>query len=89
MYQHWHTGGGQIMTDRQQGVAYALIALIIGIIIALGMLNYMQRQDAILFGAEPQGTWTMPNLQAEGWQQKRDEQGNIYYTQRNYELRAK
>lgn len=81
--------GGQIMTDRQQGVAYALIALIIGIIIALGMLNYMQRQDAILFGAEPQGTWTMPNLQAEGWQQKRDEQGNIYYTQRNYELRAK
>ena len=44
------------MTDRHQGVAYALIALIIGIIIVLGMLNYMQRQDAILFGAEPQGT---------------------------------
>jgi len=77
------------MTDRQQGVAYALIALIIGIIIALGMLNYMQRQDAILFGAEPQGTWTMPNLTAEGWTQARDENGNIYYTQRNYVLEVK
>ena len=86
---HWHIGGGQIMTDRQQAVAYAIIALVIGIIIALGMLNYSQRQDARLFATEANGAWTMPNLKAEGWQQKRDDNGNIYYTQNRYVLEVK
>ena len=62
--------------------------LAVGCIIAY-MLWYSAGTDRLVDAYEAEGAWMLPNLQAEGWQQKRDEQGNIYYTQGNYELRAK
>ena len=66
---------------------FAIVAAIIGILLTLVMLYYANKSDKLV-DDYAKGNLTL-NVEKTGWQQKRDEQGNIYYTQGNYELRAK
>ena len=66
---------------------FAIVAAIIGILLTLVMLYYANKSDKLV-DDYAKGNLTL-NVEKTGWQQKRDEQGIIYYTQGNYELRAK
>ena len=66
---------------------FAIVAAIVGILLTLVMLYYANKSDKLV-DDYAKGNLTL-NVEKTGWQQKRDEQGNIYYTQGNYELRAK
>jgi len=71
---------------KQQLAEWVLIAVLIGCALAY-MINHAYETDKAV--ASYEGTITMPNLKAEGWQQKRDDNGNIYYTQNRYVLEVK
>jgi len=62
-------------------------ALAAGFIIAY-MLWYAAGTDRMVDAYAAEGSWTLP-VKAEGWQQARDEQGNIYYTQGRVEARVR
>ena len=66
---------------------FAIVAAIVGILLTLVMIYYANKSDKLV-DDYAKGNLTL-NVEKTGWQQKRDEQGNIYYTQGNYELRAK
>ena len=71
---------------KQQLAEWVLIAVLIGCALAY-MINHAYEVDKAV--AQYEGTVTIPNLKAEGWRVQHDADGNIYYTQRNYVLRAK
>ena len=76
--------GGNMDRDTKH---FAIVAAIVGILLTLVMLYYANKSDKLV-DDYAKGNLTL-NVEKTGWQQKRDEQGNIYYTQGNYELRAK
>ena len=71
---------------KQQLAEWVLIAVLVGCALAY-MINHAYETDKNVMAYE--GTITMPNLEKEGWRVQHDVDGSIYYTQRNYELRAR
>ena len=65
---------------------WVLIAVLVGCALAY-MINHAYEVDKNVMAYE--GTITMPNLEKEGWRVNYDHDGNVYYTQRNYELRVR
>ncbi len=64
--------------------SFAVVCAIVGILLTLVMLYYAQKSDKLV--DDYAGTLTL-NLEKTGWDQARDEKGNIIYSQKNYECR--
>jgi len=64
---------------------FAIVAAIVGILLTLTMLYYANKSDRLV-DDYAKGQLTL-NIEKTGWAQGRDDNGNIVYSQKNYECR--
>ena len=64
---------------------FAIVAAIVGILLTLTMLYYANKSDRLV-DDYAKGQLTL-NIEKTGWEQGRDDKGNIVYSQKNYECR--
>lgn len=60
-----------------------IVAAIVGILLTLTMLYYANKSDKLV--DDYASGKIVLNLEKTGWEQSRDDNGNIIYTQKNYE----